>query len=92
MRPGTAAHFENKQISNHTKALMAGAERLTVESAIDHIERLEVSESAPFGRDSTSEVVERRRERIVAKAEHRKRNWELLGQFSCKKRGGGVSN
>ena len=34
-----------------------GSERLTVESACDHLELLEVRQSAPFRRDSTSEHV-----------------------------------
>ena len=37
--------------------LSTDAERLTVESARDYLERLEICQSAPFGRDSTSELV-----------------------------------
>ena len=39
------------------KPLRADAERLTVEAAFDHLELFEIRESAPFGRDSTSELV-----------------------------------
>ena len=37
--------------------LSTDAERLTVESARDHLELLEVRQSAPFRRDFTSELV-----------------------------------
>ena len=39
------------------KPLSTGSEQLTVESAFDHLELLEVRQSAPFRRDSTSELV-----------------------------------
>ena len=39
------------------EALRPGAERLTVEAAAGHLELLEVCESAPFRRDSASELV-----------------------------------
>ena len=34
-----------------------GSERLTVKSAFEHLELLEVRQSAPFRRDATSELV-----------------------------------
>ena len=60
-----------------------GAEQITVEAAVGHVELLEVRKSAPFRRDSTGELVG-----VVAvftKVEHLERNWKLLGQFSCNK-------
>ena len=40
-----------------TYPLRPGAERLTVETAVDHLELFEVRENAPFRRNSTSELV-----------------------------------
>ena len=37
--------------------LSTGAERLTVETACDHLERLEICEGAPFRRDAAREPV-----------------------------------
>ena len=39
------------------KPLRPDAERLTVEFARDYLERVEICQSAPFGWDSTSELV-----------------------------------
>ena len=39
------------------KALGPGSEQLTVESACVHLELFEVRQSAPFRRDSTSELI-----------------------------------
>ena len=61
-------------------ALSTGAEQLTVEAAVGHVELLEVRECAPFRRDSTGEFVAIAV--TVAKVEHFEGDWELLGQFA----------
>ena len=52
----------------NAKPLRPDAEWLTVESAICHLKRLEIRQSAPFRRDSTSEFVAVAG--VVAKVEH----------------------
>ena len=44
-------------MSANAKPLSTGAEQLTVEAAVGHVELLEIRESAPFRRNSTSELV-----------------------------------
>ena len=56
--------------AKNTKVLRPDAERLTVESARDYLERLEICQSAPFGRNSTSELVGV--VAVYAKSEHLK--------------------
>ena len=46
-----------KKCQQNTKPLSTDAEWLTFEAAFDHLELLEVGESAPFRRDSTSEGI-----------------------------------
>ena len=54
----TARHnFKSIKISKINKRSIRCAEQLTVEAAVDHVELLEVRESAPFRRNSTSELV-----------------------------------
>ena len=43
--------------AKNTKALRPGAEQLTVEAAVGHLELLEIRQRAPFRRDSASELV-----------------------------------
>ena len=50
------------------KPLRPGAEQLTVEDAVGHLELLEVRKSAPFRRDFASEVV--RAVKTTADVEH----------------------
>ena len=50
------------------KPLSMDAEQLTFESARDYLERLEICQSAPFGRDSTSKLVGV--PAVFAKSEH----------------------
>ena len=61
-----------------------GTTKRTVEAAFDHLELFEVRESAPFRRDSTSELVV-----VVAVPRYgvspklsTSSDWELLGQPS----------
>ena len=62
-----------------------GAEQLTVEAAVEHLELLEVRESAPFRRNSTSKLV--RSFAIIRFAtrqiENLKRSWKHLWQRAC---------
>ena len=51
------AACRKKTVSTNTDQLRPDAERLTVESAKGHFEKLEVRECAPFGRDPASELV-----------------------------------
>ena len=48
---------KNSEMSANAKPLNTGAEQFTVEAAVGHLELLEVRESAPFRRNSTSELV-----------------------------------
>ena len=78
---------KSKNVSNRTTHVCWDihlAEWLTVEAACDHLELLEIGKGAPLRRDSTGELV--LVDVGVAKAEHLERNWELLGQFTCKTR------
>ena len=45
------------ECQQNTKPLSTGAEQLTVEPAASHLELLEIRQSAPFRRDSASELV-----------------------------------
>ena len=63
------------------KALRPGAEQLTVEAAIHHVELLDVRESAPFRRNSTSRLV--RNEIATRQIDNLKRNWKHLWQRTC---------
>ena len=64
------------------KPLRPSAEQLTVEAAVGHLEILEVRESAPFRRDSTSKLV--RSSKIIRvftrQIENLKRSWKHLWQ------------
>ena len=57
------------------------AERLTVESAMSHFEFLEVRQSAPFRRNSTSKLV--RSVLATRQIENLKRSWKHLWQRTC---------
>ena len=50
-------HPKTQVSAEPNEALSTGSERLTVESACDHGELLEVRQSTPFRRNSTSEFV-----------------------------------
>ena len=67
------------------KPLRPGAEQLTVEAAVGHVELLEVRESAPFRRNSTSKLVRSLAITRVAtrQIENRKRTWKHLWQRAC---------
>ena len=67
------------------KPLRPGAEQLTVEAAVGHVELLEVRESAPFRRNSTSKLV---RSSVIIRVSTRqiknlKRSWKHLWQRAC---------
>ena len=49
-------HVNVAKLKRPAEALRTDAERLTVESARDYLGRLETCQSAPFGRESTSEL------------------------------------
>ena len=68
-----------------TVALSTGAEQLTVEAAVGHLELLEVRESAPFRRNSTSKLVRSAAKNRVAtrQIENLKRSWKHLWQRAC---------
>ena len=72
--------------ANANRSVRVGAERLTVESATSHFELLEVRQSTPFRRNSTSEHV-RPRTTVFAVATRQmknlERNWEHLWQRPC---------
>ena len=72
---------ERCQCQQNTKPLSTDAERLTVESAKKHLELLEVCQSAPFRRDSISELV--RITQVATDVENLERCWEHLWQRPC---------
>ena len=63
------------------KPLSTDAERLTAESAKSHFEFLEVRQSAPFRRNSTSKRV--RSVLATRQIENLKRSWKHLWQRTC---------
>ena len=63
------------------KPLRSGAEQLTVEAAVGHLELLQVRESAPFRRNSTSKLV--RSIDISRQIKNLKRTWKHLWQRAC---------
>ena len=66
-----AVHLPIGEVSAQSSAkLRPDVERLTVESAICHLKRLEIRQSTPFRRDSTSEFDVVPVAKVVAKVEH----------------------
>ena len=63
------------------KPLSTDAERLTAESAKSHFEFLEVRQSAPFRRNSTSKRV--RSALATRQIENLKRSWKHIWQRTC---------
>ena len=63
--------YRKSECQQNTKhPLSTDAERLTVESTRDYLERLEICQSAPFERDSTSEFVVVGVVPVLPKSEH----------------------
>ena len=73
-------HFQSR-----SKPLRPGAEQLTVEAAVGHVELLEVRECAPFRRNSTSKLVRSFAKIRIAtlQNENLKRSWKHLWQRTC---------
>ena len=68
------------------KRSVLGAEQLTVEAAVGHVELLEVRESAPFRRNSTSKLVRSAALKVTVatrQIEKLKRSWKHLWQRTC---------
>ena len=82
-RDGTC--MKRVQLPHSLMELSTDSEQLTVEAAVGHIELLEVRESAPFRRNSTSKLVRSLAILRVATSQNKnlKRRWEHLWQRSC---------